>query len=368
MTDFTIPGFDYDRLLGADGVALNVAHAGDGSPVVLLHGFPQTHVMWDVVARDLSHDHTVIAPDLRGYGDSDKPDALSPDTYSKRTMAADIVEVVKRLGHDRFALVGHDRGALVAVRAGLDHPDTITHLGILDVLPTMDSWDVLHGVDAKVAWHLYLMAQPRGLPEKMIGAVAEEFFASFLDAWDPAGTTFTPELRDHYVRASCDAVPSIVADYRATASVDLDMDRADRAADGDSRCGSRRSRRTGAADWASTLPRSGGAGHRTSATRRSTPATSWPRSSPIGSPRSCGNSSPASGIFPRPPLARPEGAGGSPRRGSGRRRQCVREDRIADAAGTGRPFNRDRATQATRPRPPSSMVPAGCGSLDTPWA
>jgi len=230
MTALTIPALSYDRIPGTDGVELNVAHGGQGSPVVLLHGFPQTHLMWSEVAQDLSREHTVIAPDLRGYGDSDKPAASSPDTYSKRTMAADLVEVLSQLGHDRFALVGHDRGALVAVRAGLDHPDTVTQLGILDVLPTMDTWDVLHGVDAKVAWHLYLMAQPPGLPEKMIGAVADKFFASFLDAWDPAGTTFSPELREHYVRAASNAVPSIVADYRATASVDLDMDRADRAA------------------------------------------------------------------------------------------------------------------------------------------
>lgn len=229
MTALTIPSLSYERIAGADGVELNVAHGGQGSPVVLLHGFPQTHLMWSALAQDLSQDHTVIAPDLRGYGDSGKPDATSVDIYSKKAMAADVVAVLSRLGHERFALIGHDRGALVAVRAGLDHPDTITHIGILDVLPTMDTWDVLSGVEAKVAWHLYLMAQPQGLPEKMIGAVAEEFFASFLDAWDPTGTTFSPELREHYVQASANAVPSIVADYRATASIDLDMDRADRA-------------------------------------------------------------------------------------------------------------------------------------------
>ena len=94
----------------------------------------------------------------------------------------------------------------------------------------MDTWDVLRGVDAKVAWHLYLMAQPKGLPEKMIGAVADEFFSSFLDAWDPTGTTFGPELRHHYIASSTQAVASIVADYRASAGIDLDMDRADRAA------------------------------------------------------------------------------------------------------------------------------------------
>lgn len=228
MTTFTIPDFAYDHILGANGVSLNVAHAGIGPAVVLLHGFPETHMMWDAVARDLSRDYTVIAPDLRGYGASDKPEADSPEVYSKRTMAADVVEVAAQLGHERFAVIGHDRGALVAVRAGLDHPDRVSHVGILDVLPTLDTWNVLRGVDAKVAWHLYLMAQPKGLPEKMIAAVADEFFASFLDAWNPTGTTFSPELRDHYIKASAAAVPSIVADYRATASTDLDMDRTDR--------------------------------------------------------------------------------------------------------------------------------------------
>jgi len=230
MSTLTIDNLTYDRLPGADGTFLNVAHGGKGAPVVLLHGFPQTHLMWHHVATDLVRDHTVVVPDLRGYGESDKPDATAPTMYSKRTMAQDIINVMQALGHERFALVGHDRGALVAVRAGLDHPKTITQLGILDVLPTMDSWDVLHGVDAKIAWHLYLMAQPKGLPEKMIHSVAEEFFSSFLDDWDPTGTTFTPELRRHYVESSTHAVPSIVADYRASAGIDLDMDRADRAA------------------------------------------------------------------------------------------------------------------------------------------
>jgi pimeloyl-ACP methyl ester carboxylesterase len=226
----TIDGFDYARLPGADGISLNVARAGQGTPVLLLHGFPQTHLMWRAVATDLAHSHTVVACDLRGYGDSDKPEETSPETYSKRTMARDVVSIMHALGHDRFAIIGHDRGALVAVRAGLDHPRSITHLGILDVLPTMDMWDVLHGVDAKVAWHLYLMAQPPGLPEKMISCVADEFFSAFLDAWDLNGKTFPPELRRHYVDSSCRSVASIVADYRASAGIDLQMDRADRAA------------------------------------------------------------------------------------------------------------------------------------------
>jgi pimeloyl-ACP methyl ester carboxylesterase len=228
MNTPSIGGFTYQRLPGADGVCLNVAHGGEGTPVVLLHGFPQTHLMWRHVAPDLAEGHHVVVPDLRGYGASDKPAEDGPATYSKRTMAEDIVTVMRELGHERFALVGHDRGALVAVRAGLDHGETVTRLGILDVLPTIDTWEVLHGVDAKVAWHLYLMAQPKGLPERMIEAVADDFFASFLDAWDQSGRAFTPEIRRHYVDASRGAIPSIVADYRASAGIDLEMDRADR--------------------------------------------------------------------------------------------------------------------------------------------
>ncbi|OZM74358.1 alpha/beta hydrolase [Amycolatopsis antarctica] len=230
MNPLTIPEFEYRTLPGEQGVDLNVAVAGTGPAVVLLHGFPQTHYMWHQVARELRARHTVIVPDLRGYGQSGKPAEQGPQTYSKRTMALDVLRVAEALGHERFGLVGHDRGALVAVRAGLDHPRAVRYLGILDVLPTLDTWEVLRGAEAKVAWHLYLMAQPAGLPEKMIRAVAPEFFGSFLDAWDTEGTAFTPEVRRHYVDSSVHAVDSIVADYRATASIDLDMDRADREA------------------------------------------------------------------------------------------------------------------------------------------
>ncbi|MEU5691903.1 alpha/beta hydrolase [Actinosynnema sp. NPDC020468] len=230
MTMATIDGFHYKTLSGDDSVALNVAVGGSGPAVVLLHGFPQTHYMWREVAQDLVTEHTVIVPDLRGYGESGKPQADGPHTYSKRTMATDIVRVAGALGHERFGLIGHDRGALVGVRAGLDHPDKVRYLGILDVLPTLDTWNVLRGVHAKVAWHLYLMAQPAGLPEKMIKAVAEEFFASFLDTWDTDGSTFTPEVRRHYLDSSAGAVDSIVADFRATSGIDLDLDLADREA------------------------------------------------------------------------------------------------------------------------------------------
>ncbi|MFE6887703.1 alpha/beta fold hydrolase [Streptomyces sp. NPDC057694] len=224
---YEIPGFEYTRLRGADDVELNVATGGSGSPVVLLHGFPQTHLMWRHVAQKLSADHTVIVPDLRGYGASDKPDAADEDIYSKRTMAADIVSIASGLGHEQFALVGHDRGALVAFRAGLDHPETITHLGILDVVPTLDMWNVLQGRAAAVGYHLFLMAQPQGLPETMIANSADAFFGSFLDAWVKDPAALPDDVRAEYLRASADAVDSIVADYRASAGIDVAHDQAD---------------------------------------------------------------------------------------------------------------------------------------------
>jgi haloacetate dehalogenase len=225
-----LDGFDYRRVPVGGGVSLNVAVAGSGPAMVLLHGFPQTHLMWRHVAADLAADHTVICPDLRGYGASDKPPQTGPDTYSKRTMAADTVAVAEALGHGRFALAGHDRGALVAFRAGLDHPRAVTHLACLDVLPTLDMWEVMRGADAAVGFHLYLMAQPPGLPEQMIAASADAFFGHFLDAWTRDPQALPADVRAAYLDACRAAVPSIVADYRASAGIDADHDRADRAA------------------------------------------------------------------------------------------------------------------------------------------
>ena len=220
----TIPGFDLHRIPVADGVRLTAAVGGQGRPIVLLHGFPQTHLMWRHVAEDLAEDHTVICPDLRGYGASDKPD----HGYDKRTMAADIVNLARELGHDELELAGHDRGALVAFRAGLDHPDKITRLTCLDVLPTLDMWDVMHGTTAAVGFHLYLMAQPPGLPEQLIAAAPDLFFGHFLDAWTRDDAAIPPDVRAHYLDACRDAIPSIVADYRASATIDVEHDTADR--------------------------------------------------------------------------------------------------------------------------------------------
>jgi haloacetate dehalogenase len=225
-----IPGFRYEQVPVADGVSLNAAIGGSGSPVVLLHGFPQTHLMWRHVAADLAVEHTVVCPDLRGYGASDKPAETDGGTYAKRTLAADVVALARALGHERFALAGHDRGALVAFRAGLDHPEAITHLACLDVLPTLDMWEVLHGTTAAVGFHLYLMAQPPGLPEQMIAASSDAFFGHFLDAWTNDAEAIPADVRAAYLDACRGAVPSIVADYRASAGIDVEHDQADRAA------------------------------------------------------------------------------------------------------------------------------------------
>ncbi|TDC71225.1 alpha/beta fold hydrolase [Streptomyces hainanensis] len=225
-----IPGFEYRRIAVTDGVSLNVAVGGRGAPLVLLHGFPQTHLMWRHVAVELAADHTVICPDLRGYGASDRPAESVAGGYGKRTMAADVVALAGALGHERFALAGHDRGALVAFRAGLDHPAAVTHLACLDVLPTLDMWEVMRGASAAVGFHLYLMAQPPGLPERMIAASADDFFGHFLDLWIGNPAAIPPDVRAAYLAACRSAVPSIVADYRASAGVDVAHDQADRAA------------------------------------------------------------------------------------------------------------------------------------------
>lgn len=225
-----IAGFEHLEISVDDGVSLHAAVGGSGTPVVLLHGFPQTHLMWRHVAADLATDHTVICPDLRGYGASGKPAEMDGTVYAKRTMAADVVALARALGHERFALAGHDRGALVAFRAALDHPGTVTHLACLDVLPTLDMWEVMRGVTAAVGFHLYLMAQPPGLPERMIAAEPDAFFGHFLDIWTNDERAVPADVRAAYLEACRGAVPSIVADYRASAGIDLEHDRADRAA------------------------------------------------------------------------------------------------------------------------------------------
>ena len=287
---------------------------------MLLHGFPQTHLMWRDVAAELATDHTVICPDLRGYGASDKPAERLRQAHDggrhRRARPA--------LGHERFALAGHDRGALVAFRAGLDHPDAITRLACLDVLPTLDMWDVLHGTTAAVGFHLYLMAQPPGLPERMIAASADAFFGHFLDAWGNA--PFPPEVRAAYLKASREAVPSIVADYRASAGIDVAHDQADRDA------GHRLAMPVTVLqqDWGAALGYDARAlwqrlGHRPRPPHRAAGATSWPRRRP---PRS---RDPAATVRPvrRPArgAGRPRGTGGPPRSRARRSARAVRRSK-----------------------------------------
>ncbi|MFB9690041.1 alpha/beta fold hydrolase [Amycolatopsis plumensis] len=223
----TISGLSYERVPVGD-VELNVAQGGDGPPVVLLHGFPQTHLAWRHVAASLARDHRVICPDLRGYGGSDKP----PGDYSKRRMAADVVELAGALGHERFALAGHDRGALVAFRAALDHPEAVSHLAVLDVIPAVNLWESLRGTDGVFAFHLFLLAYPPPLPERMLAAAPSEFFGHFLDIWTREAGAIPPEVRAEYLAAAStpEAIAAVCADYRASATVDAEHDEADRAA------------------------------------------------------------------------------------------------------------------------------------------
>jgi haloacetate dehalogenase len=168
-----LPGFTRRRIEAGE-VTLQVAVGGQGPPVVLLHGYPQTHACWHAVAPKLAGDFTVVCPDLRGYGDSDKPEG-DPDhqRYAKRAMAADIHRLMAGLGHGRFVVVGHDRGALVGHRLALDFPDAVRRLAVLDVLPALDMWEAMDRWFALGGWHLLLLAQPPDFPERLVGAGAE---------------------------------------------------------------------------------------------------------------------------------------------------------------------------------------------------
>lgn len=222
--------FDTRRVATAES-DIHLRTAGDGPPVLLLHGYPQTHACWHAVAPALAETFTVVVPDLRGYGDSGfvEPDA-GHTAYSKRAMARDMVAVMAALGHDRFAVVGHDRGARVAYRLGLDHPDAVSHLVSLDVVPTLDMWDGMDKARAIGGFHWPFLAQPAPLPERMIGA-DPDFFASWLmTGWTAPGFEFDPEAMAEYLRchAKPDVLRAMCEDYRAGATVDAELDQADR--------------------------------------------------------------------------------------------------------------------------------------------
>jgi haloacetate dehalogenase len=224
-------GFTGQRL-DVDGTTINLRTAGSGPPVLLLHGYPQSHVMWHRVAPRLAERFTVVVPDLRGYGDSDKPhDDPAHHAYSKRVMARDQVAVMRRLGHQRFAVAGHDRGGRVAYRLALDHPEVVTRLALLDIVPTVTVFDAVDKRVATDTFHWFFLIQPYDFPERLIGADPEYFLKHLLGRWSGDGLKpFAPEALAEYVR--CFSQPATVhatcEDYRAGATVDYDADAADR--------------------------------------------------------------------------------------------------------------------------------------------
>jgi haloacetate dehalogenase len=209
---------------------INLVYGGSGDPILLLHGYPQTHVCWHRVAPILAERFTVVCPDLRGYGDSSKPPS-DPEhlAYSKRTMAQDQVEVMQSLGFREFAVVGHDRGARVAHRMALDHAEKVSKLALLDIVPT--SWAFAH-VDKEIAtaaFNWFFLIQPDGLPEQLIGAEPVFYLQWILDHWADKKGTLAPEAVAEYQRCfDVEAIRAISEEYRASATIDLIHDEADK--------------------------------------------------------------------------------------------------------------------------------------------
>jgi haloacetate dehalogenase len=226
-------GFTHHDLMTERGT-LHAVVAGDGPPLLLLHGFPETHLMWHGVAPALAPRFTVVVPDLPGYGDSLSPEpAEDHSPHSKRAMAGDLVAAMATLGYDRFALAGHDRGGRVGYRMALDFPDTLTALAVLDIVPTAEVWARADDRFALAYWWWGLLAQPAPLPEEMVLAAPHEtFFDHHLTMIARRAAGYPPEITGDYldrvenpmlVRAMCE-------DYRAGATIDRDLDEADRSA------------------------------------------------------------------------------------------------------------------------------------------
>ncbi|MFD5865303.1 alpha/beta fold hydrolase [Agromyces sp. NPDC127015] len=208
-------------------VSVGATLSGDGPPVLLLHGYPQTRSMWRLVAPLLAEHFTVVASDLRGYGDSAKP---AGEVYDKRAMAADQLALMRSLGFERFAVVGHDRGGRVGHRLALDAPDAVTSLAVLDIVPTLHMFEHVDRTMATSYFHWFFLTQGGGLPEKLIGSEPRAWLESRFRGRALRPGVFPAEVMDEYERCFDSAtVAASCADYRAAAGTDLEHDRLDRA-------------------------------------------------------------------------------------------------------------------------------------------
>jgi haloacetate dehalogenase len=229
--DMPLSGFAYTTASIGDS-SYAVATAGRGPAVLLLHGFPQDHTCWHRVAPELAHERAVVACDLKGVGASRAPiGGPLGEGYSRREVAAELVEVMARGGHERFAVVGHDRGARAAYRMALDHPDRVERLCVLNVVPTVEQFDRLDADSALEYWPFLLLAQPPPFAERLIAAAAEHVVRHLLDTWAAAPDAIGPEAAARYVRAFTPAtIAAWCADYRAAFHLDRPLDAEDRAA------------------------------------------------------------------------------------------------------------------------------------------
>jgi len=222
-------GFEQQQI-ETTGTTINLVKGGSGPPLLLLHGYPQTHTMWHKVAPRLAEDFTVVAPDLRGYGDSGKPHG-DPEhlNYSKRAMALDQVEVMAKLGFDSFFLVSHDRGARVSHRLTKDHPQRVRKLVTLDIVPTRHMFQIVNKEMATNTYHWFFLIQPYDFPERMIGADGDYYIRSRFQRARNSATVFPLEAVEEYVRCGADpaSIHAMCEDYRAGASIDLVHDEAD---------------------------------------------------------------------------------------------------------------------------------------------
>ncbi len=224
------PGFKQKRIR-TSGATINVVTAGQGEPVLLLHGYPQTMACWHQIAPELAKEYTVVCADLRGYGGSSKPKGL-PDhsNYSKREMALDMAEVMSKLGHERFHLVGHDRGARVSHRLAKDHGERVQTLTVLDISPTLKMFESTDLKFATAYYHWFQMLQPAPLPEKMLQGIVPFNILGMVGRSEPDLSAFSKEAVAEYVEAFKDpkAIHASCEDYRAAGTIDLEHDRKDR--------------------------------------------------------------------------------------------------------------------------------------------